>query len=149
MFITEAFAQTAQAPGSGSYFIQFVPLLLIVAIMYVLLIRPQQKKLKDHRDMVASIRRGDTVVTSGGFIGKVTKVIGDAELIVEIADGVRVRVVRGTISEVRARGDVREAEARRKARADNDDDPDEDGDAHPDKKLANASRAQASADKDV
>jgi len=77
--------------------------------------------------MIGSIKRGDTVVTSGGIVGKVTRVIGDAELQVEIAENVRVRVVRHTVSEVRTRGDVRDAEAKKAlARADNDDDLDGD-----------------------
>ena len=79
---------------------QFVPLLLIFAIMYFLLIRPQQKKLKDHQAMVKALRRGDQVVTQGGLIGKVTKVKEDNELEVELADGVKVRVVQSTIAQV-------------------------------------------------
>ena len=82
-------------------FASLVPLILIFAIMYFLLIRPQQKKLKDHQAMVAALRRGDQVVTSGGLIGKVTKVKdGENEVEVEIATGVNVRVVRSTISSV-------------------------------------------------
>jgi preprotein translocase subunit YajC len=77
-----------------------VPLILIFAIMYFLLIRPQQKKLKEHQEMVAALRRGDQVVTQGGMIGKVTKVKDDNELEVEIASGVVVRVVRSTITQV-------------------------------------------------
>ena len=82
-----------------------VPTMLIIGIMYFLMIRPQQKRLKDHQAMIAAIRRGDTVVTSGGILGKVTKV-DDQELQVEIADGVRVKVVRGTVSEVRGKGEA-------------------------------------------
>ena len=82
-----------------------VPTMLIIGIMYFLMIRPQQKRLKEHRDMVAAIRRGDTVVTSGGIIGKVAKV-DDNELQVEIADGVKIKVVRSTISEVRGKGEA-------------------------------------------
>jgi preprotein translocase subunit YajC len=78
--------------------------MLIIGIMYFLMIRPQQKRLKEHQDMVAGIRRGDTVVTSGGIIGKVNKV-DEQELQVEIAEGVRVRVLRGTVSEVRGKGE--------------------------------------------
>ena len=77
-----------------------VPLILIFAIMYFLLIRPQQKKLKEHQEMVKALRRGDQVVTQGGMIGKVTKVKDDNELEVEIASGVVVRVVRSTITQV-------------------------------------------------
>jgi len=82
-----------------------VPTMLIIGIMYFLMIRPQQKRLKEHRDMVASIHRGDTVVTSGGIIGKVAKV-DENELQVEIADGVKIKVVRSTVSEVRGKGEI-------------------------------------------
>ena len=79
---------------------QFVPLILIFAIMYFLLIRPQQKKVKEHAAMVAALRRGDQIVTQGGLIGKVAKVKDDGELEVEIADGVKVRVVQSTVATV-------------------------------------------------
>ncbi|MCH2096051.1 MAG: preprotein translocase subunit YajC [Rhodobacteraceae bacterium] len=79
---------------------QFVPLILIFAIMYFLLIRPQQKKMKDHQNMVNALRRGDQVVTQGGLIGKVTKVKEENELEVELAEGVKVRVVQSTIAQV-------------------------------------------------
>ncbi|TNJ40905.1 preprotein translocase subunit YajC [Phaeobacter sp. B1627] len=79
---------------------QFVPLILIFAIMYFLLIRPQQKKLKDHQNMVQALRRGDQVVTQGGVIGKVSKVKEDGEIEVEIAEGVKVRVVKSTVAQV-------------------------------------------------
>ena len=81
-------------------FAQFVPLILIFMIMYFLLIRPQQKKMKEHQAMVASLRRGDQVVTQGGLIGKVVKVKEDNEIEVEIADGVKVRVVQNTVATV-------------------------------------------------
>ncbi len=79
---------------------QFVPLILIFAIMYFLLIRPQQKKLKEHQKMVEGLRRGDQVVTQGGLIGKVSKVKDDNEVEVELAEGVKVRVVQSTIANV-------------------------------------------------
>ncbi|MFK7835468.1 MAG: preprotein translocase subunit YajC [Sulfitobacter sp.] len=79
---------------------QFIPLILIFAIMYFLLIRPQQKKVKEHQAMVAALRRGDQVVTQGGVIGKVVKVKDDGEVEVEIADGVKIRVVQTTIATV-------------------------------------------------
>ena len=79
---------------------QLVPLILIFAIMYFLLIRPQQKKAKEHRAMVKALRRGDQVVTQGGVIGKVAKVKDENELEVEIADGVKLRVVQSTIVKV-------------------------------------------------
>ena len=81
-------------------FAQFVPLILIFAIMYFLLIRPQQRKLKDHKKMVGSLRRGDMIVTQGGLIGKVTKVKEDNELEVELSEGVKVRVVQSTVAQV-------------------------------------------------
>lgn len=84
-------------------FAQFVPLILIFAIMYFLLIRPQQKKVKEHQAMVAALRRGDEVVTQGGLIGKISKVKDDAEVEVELATGMKVRVVRSTIAQVRSK----------------------------------------------
>jgi len=81
-------------------FAQFVPLILIFAIMWFLLIRPQQKKMKEHQAMVAALRKGDQVVTQGGMIAKVTRVKEGDEIEVEISEGVRVRVVRGTIAQV-------------------------------------------------
>ena len=81
-------------------FAQFVPLILIFAIMYFLLIRPQQKKVKEHQAMVAALRRGDQVVTQGGVVGKVVKVKDDGELELEIAEGVKVRVIQSTIATV-------------------------------------------------
>jgi preprotein translocase subunit YajC len=79
---------------------QFIPLLLIFGIMYFLLIRPQQKKMKDHQAMVTGLRRGDKVVTAGGVFGKVVKVHDEGEIEVEIADGVKVRMVQSTIAQV-------------------------------------------------
>ena len=81
-------------------FAQFVPLILIFAIRYLLLIRPQQKKAKEHQAMVEALRRGDQVVTAGGLLGKVTKVKDETEVEVEISSGVNVRVVRSTITQV-------------------------------------------------
>ncbi|WP_299646201.1 preprotein translocase subunit YajC [uncultured Jannaschia sp.] len=103
MFVTAANAQgmADAAAGLGS----FVPLILIFAIMYFLLIRPQQKKVKEHRAMVAALRRGDQVVTQGGIVGKVSKVKDDNEIEVEIADGVRVRIVRATVAQVLSKTD--------------------------------------------
>ncbi len=108
MFISTAYAQGAPAAGGGDFLISLLPFIAIFAIMYFLIIRPQQRRMKEHREMVARLRRGDEVVTAGGIIGKVTKV-DDDELRVEVAEGVRVRVVRGTISQVRTKGEpVRE-----------------------------------------
>ncbi|MEI4196673.1 preprotein translocase subunit YajC [Roseovarius sp. E0-M6] len=86
----------------GNALAQFLPLILIFAIMYFLLIRPQQKKMKEHRAMVEALRKGDRVVTQGGMIGKVTRV-QEGELEIEVAQGVKVRVVRHTIAEVRSK----------------------------------------------
>ncbi len=98
MFVTPAFAQ--DAGGAAGAFTSFVPLILIFAIMYFLLIRPQQKKLKEHKAMVEALRRGDQVLTQGGIIGKIVKVKEDGEVEVEIADGVKVRMLKGTIAQV-------------------------------------------------
>jgi preprotein translocase subunit YajC len=97
MLASPAYAQGADiAAGFGS----FIPLILIFAIMYFLLIRPQQKKVKEHKAMVEALRRGDQVVTQGGIVGKVAKVREDGELEVEIAEGVKVRIVKATIAQV-------------------------------------------------
>jgi len=98
MLISPAYAQ-AGAAAEPNLLVTFLPLIAIFAIFYFLMIRPQQRKMKLHREMVANLRRGDKVVTAGGFIGTVAKVHDD-ELEVEIAKDVKVRVVRGTISEV-------------------------------------------------
>ena len=106
MFVTPAFAQAAgAAPGSTDFLIQFAPFILIFVIMYFLILRPQQKKVKDHQELVKNIRRGDTVVTSGGLVGKVTKVVDDDQIEFEISDGVRVRQMRQMISGVRTKGE--------------------------------------------
>lgn len=85
--------------------LQLVPFVLIFVIMYFLIIRPQQRKARDHQEMLKNVRRGDQIVTSGGIIGKVTKATDDADLEVEIADGVRVKVARGMIADVRSKGE--------------------------------------------
>lgn len=92
-------------------FQSIVPLILIFGIMYFLLIRPQQKKLKQHQAMVAALRRGDQVLTQGGIIGKVTKVRDDNEVEVEIAEGVKVRVVKGTVAQVISKTEPADANA--------------------------------------
>ncbi|MFQ5765173.1 MAG: preprotein translocase subunit YajC [Rhodospirillales bacterium] len=101
MFVSPAYAQNAGGGGSGIE--AFLPLILIFIVFYFLLIRPQQKKMKDQKAMLAAIRRGDKVVTGGGIVGTVTKVIDNNEITVEIADGVKVRVQRGLISTVLAK----------------------------------------------
>lgn len=96
-----------------STLIQIAPLIFIFAIMYFLMIRPQQQRAKQLREMVENVRRGDTVVTAGGIVGKVTKATTkeDAEVTVEIADGVQVKVVKATLTEVRAKGQPVDAKA--------------------------------------
>ena len=102
MFVTPAFAQAAgAAPGSADFLIQFAPFILIFVIMYFLLIRPQQRKAKEHRNMLQSLKRNDRIVTAGGIVGVITKVKeGTDEVEVEIAPNVRVNVLRGTIGSV-------------------------------------------------
>lgn len=100
MFVTPAYAQAAGGANPIAAIGQFIPLLLVFVIMYFLLIRPQQAKLKAQKAMIDAVRRGDQVVTSGGIIGKVSKVKDDNEVEIEIADGVKVRVVKSTISQV-------------------------------------------------
>lgn len=108
MFVTPAYAQAAAAGGTAGGLISFVPILLIFLIMYFLMIRPQQKKMKEHKAMIEALRRGDQVVTSGGMIGKVVKV-ADNELEVELAQNVKVRVVRSTIASVISKTEPAEA----------------------------------------
>jgi preprotein translocase subunit YajC len=103
--ITPAFAQGTPAAGGSDMILQFVPFILIFVIMWFLIIRPQQRRVKAHQEMIKNVRRGDTVVTSGGIVGKVTKVTDDPEIEVEIADGVKVKLMRGMISDVRTRGE--------------------------------------------
>ena len=104
--ITPAFAQgAAAAAGGADIALQVVPFVLIFVIMYFLILRPQQRRVKEHQNMVKNVRRDDTVVTTGGIVGRVTKVADEAsEIEVEIAPNVRVKVVRTMISEVRVKG---------------------------------------------
>jgi preprotein translocase subunit YajC len=104
MFISPAWAQAAGG-GSGDFLVQLFPLILIFVVFYFLLIRPQQSKMKAQREMLSGVKRGDRVVTGGGIIGLVTKVISDNELQVELADGVRVRIVKQTITDILTRGE--------------------------------------------
>jgi len=104
--ITPAFAQGGPLGDVNSMLVNIVPFILIFVIMWFLIIRPQQRRAKEHQEMLKNVRRGDTVVTSGGIVGKVTKVTEDgADIDVEIADGVRVKVARAMIAEVRAKGE--------------------------------------------
>jgi preprotein translocase subunit YajC len=103
MLISTAWAQAdGAAAGSGDFIMSLVPLVAIFGIMYFLLIRPQQQKMKAHREQVAATRRGDRVVTGGGLIGTIVRVDEDSdEIIVELAEGVRVHAVRSTLMDVR------------------------------------------------
>lgn len=104
--ITPAFAQSASSAGSSEMLIQFVPFLLIFVIMYFLILRPQQRRAKEHQELIKNIRRGDVIVTTGGLIGKVTKVFDESgEVELEVADNVRVRTVRSMVSEVRSKAE--------------------------------------------
>ena len=100
LFITPALAQSGIAGASNDFLIQLMPILLMIVIFYFLLFRPQQQRQKDHKTKLSALRRGDTVVTAGGILGKVTKLIDDNTVEVEIASDTKVRVVRGTISDV-------------------------------------------------
>lgn len=103
--ITPAFAQGAGAGGTTDIITSLVPFVLIFIIMWFLIIRPQQKRAKDHRVLISNVRRGDTIVTAGGMIAKVTKVIDDNEVEAEIAEGVKVKLLKGMISDVRTKGE--------------------------------------------
>lgn len=105
MFVTPAYAQAAGGAGAGDIFISLMPILLLILIFWFLIFRPQQKRMKAHQAMIGAIRRGDTIVSNGGLIGKVIRVKDDADLEVEIADGVRVRIARGMVSDVRSKAE--------------------------------------------
>jgi|HubBroStandDraft_1064217.scaffolds.fasta_scaffold00104_43 preprotein translocase subunit YajC len=101
MFVSSAFAQTTASGGDfESQLVSFMPIILIMAVMYFLLFRPQQQRMKELKQAQAGIRRGDKIVTAGGVLGQVARVINDEEVEVEIAPGVKVRIVRSTISTV-------------------------------------------------
>ncbi|MBM3569813.1 MAG: preprotein translocase subunit YajC [Alphaproteobacteria bacterium] len=117
MFSTPAFAQAAAGGSAGGFdFVSLLPLVLIFVIFYFLLIRPQQKKMKQHRDMIAAVKRGDQVILGGGIRGKVVKVADD-EALVEIADNVKVRVVKATITDVVVKAEPFKDEAETKPEA--------------------------------
>ncbi len=111
MLISPAFAQGAGAPSGGGLEM-FLPFVLIIVIFYFLLWRPQQKKMKLHREMLGNLKRGDRIVTGGGIYGRIARVEGDQDLIVEIAPEVRIRVVRGTVSEAIVKGEPAKASAK-------------------------------------
>ncbi|KAB2912037.1 MAG: preprotein translocase subunit YajC [Dechloromonas sp.] len=113
MLISQAYAQAAGGGAGGAFDIMsLLPLVLIFVVFYFLLIRPQQKKMKQHRSMIEAVKRGDIVTLGGGIVGKVTKVVDDGHVEVEIAEGVRVKVLRATLSDVRGKTEVVKDEAK-------------------------------------
>lgn len=111
MFITPAFAQAAGAPGAGDFIGMILPLVLIMGVFYFLLIRPQQRKMKEHQEMLKKVGKGDTIITTGGLVGKVVKDNGD-ELQVDVGEKVIVRLVRSGIADVRSRGEPVKTESK-------------------------------------
>ncbi|MEL6227224.1 MAG: preprotein translocase subunit YajC [Pseudomonadota bacterium] len=112
MFISPAYAQAGAPAGGGDFLISLVPILLMLVIFYFLVLRPQQNRMKQHQEMVANAKRGDTVVTAGGLVGKVTRAKeGEAEIEVEISENTRVKVVRGTLADVRNKSDAAAAKS--------------------------------------
>jgi len=109
MFISPAYAQGFGGGDMGALG-SFLPLILIFVVFYFLLIRPQQKKQKTHREMLSALHRGDRIVTAGGLVGTITKILSDTEITVEITEGVKVRVMRGMVSDVIARTEARTAD---------------------------------------
>ena len=105
MFVTPAYAQAAGSPGMGDLFGMVLPLVMIMVVFWFLLIRPQQRKAKEHQELLKKINRGDTVITHGGLIGRVSKVVDDSELLVEVGENVKVRILRAGVSDVRAKGE--------------------------------------------
>jgi preprotein translocase subunit YajC len=108
MFSSPAFAQGLFGGGAGGdsgMIMSLLPFVLIFVIMYFLILRPQQKRVKQHAEMVKNVRRGDTVVTNGGLVGKVTKVVDDEQIEIEVADNVRIRQMRSMLTDVRAKGE--------------------------------------------
>lgn len=126
MFVSPAWAQGAGGGGLDGLG-GLLPLVLIFVVFYFLLIRPQQKKAKQHREVLSNLRRGDRIVTNGGLLGTITRVPNDTELMVEIADGVKVRVLRGMVAESLSKSDPAPAKSKDKGK-DKDDDQDDDQD---------------------
>ena len=124
MFISPAYAQIGGGDFGGLG--PLLPLVLIFVVFYFLLIRPQQKKAKAHRELLGALRRGDRIVTGGGIVGGITKVDKDGELVVEIADGVKVQVMRGTVADI-----VHKTEPAESAKTDDKDEEEDDEEAKP------------------
>jgi len=111
MWITPAYAQASPASEIFAPSSPIWMMVIVFVIMYVVMIRQQQKRVKQHQEMVKNLRRGDSVVTSGGTVGRVTKVVDDDQIEIEIAQGVRVRQMKNMVSEVRAKGEPVQDEA--------------------------------------
>lgn len=120
MLISPAYAQGAGGFGGGDFLVQIAPLILIFVIFWFFLIRPQQQKAKQHREMVANLRRHDQVLTGGGIVGRVTKLIDDVYVQLEIAENVRVKVARATITDVLTKGEPVRASSKDKDEDDED-----------------------------
>jgi preprotein translocase subunit YajC len=104
-FISPAWAQAAGSPMSGDFLMQLAPFGIILVIMYFLILRPQQQRTKRHQELIRNVRRGDTVITSGGIVAKVSRTLDDNEIELEIAPNVKVRMLRQMITDVRAKGE--------------------------------------------
>ena len=104
MLVSEAWAQSG-GKGGAPDFSFLIMIVLLFVVMYFFMIRPQQKRAREHREMVANIKRNDKILTSGGLIGKVTKVVDDAEIEIEISKGMSVRAVRSTIADIHSKGE--------------------------------------------
>lgn len=118
MIISPAYAQAA---GGGDAFGMFIPLILIFVVFYFLMIRPQQKKQKEHREMLGALRRGDRIVTNGGLIGSITRIANDNELILEVANGVKVRVLRSMVADLLSKPQPARRRGKQEAEDDEDD----------------------------
>lgn len=118
MLISPAYAQAAGGGGSTDFLIQIAPLILIFVVFWFFLIRPQQQKAKQHRELVANLRRGDQVLTGGGIVGRVAKLVDDVYIQVEIADNIRVKLARTAVSDVLTKGEPVRALARKDAKDD-------------------------------
>jgi preprotein translocase subunit YajC len=114
MFITPAFAQAIGGTGASDFIGMLLPLAMIMVVFWFLLIRPQQKRQKEHQELIGKVARGDTIVTSGGLVGRVSKVVDEREVLVELGENVKVRIVRSAIAEVRAKGEPIKDDAAKK-----------------------------------
>jgi len=146
MFVSPAWAQGAGGGGLDGLG-GLLPLVLIFVVFYFLLIRPQQKKAKEHREVLANLRRGDRIVTNGGLLGTITRVPNDTELMVEIADGVKVRVLRGMVAESLSKSDPAPAKSKDKGKDNDQDDSDYDEDGPDQDQSENEAEANEDSEK--